>query len=515
MANSPEPIEQTRALELKLASVVPTAAQQRWHHLHTLYSFIHFGVNGFTDREWGTGTESPAVFNPTALDARQWARSLRAAGMSMAIFTAKHHDGFCLWPSRYTQHSVASSPYQSGTGDVVREFVTAMREEGLAIGLYLSPADLYQIENPAGYYGNGSPYVESAIPTDPPFFHDAPTRARRTPHQAPVLTYQADDYNRYFLNQLYELLTEYGPIDELWLDGATPKSKGGQRYAYQAWYDLIRTLQPNAVIFGKGPDVRWVGNESGVARESEWSVVGLSKPAHENDWPDLCDQDLGSRAALAQAPYLHWYPAEADTSIRPGWFYHAAEDAKVKSADTLMDLYLQSVGRNASFLLNVPPDRRGLFHENDVAVLTQFGQRLRRMYSVNHALRATVTASSTHHADFASNIIDGNNNTYWQAEPWQASVTLELKLAKPATVNRILLREPITRGQRVESFTVSAHIGGAWQQIAAATTIGAHRILSFPEITTDAIRIDFTHYRVAPAIAEIGLYHDAGAHPSA
>ncbi len=304
---------EARVFEEKLVSVVPSERQYNWQLRHDVYAFIHFGPNTFTGREWGTGKEDPNVFNPAALDARQWAKSLKSAGMTMAILTVKHHDGFCLWPSRYTEQSVKNSPWKDGKGDVVHEFVNAICAEGMDVGIYLSPADLYQIENSAGYYGDGSTYVDSVIPTDPGSFKSDPTMTRPAPAHEPGanVTYEckADDYNRYFLNQLYELLTEYGPVSEVWFDGATPKSKGGQKYAYAAWYEMIRKLQPEAVIAVKGPDVRWVGNENGIARETEWSVIGLDRPENEFQWPDMTGRILG----IAQ----RWQKQWSCTGIRP------------------------------------------------------------------------------------------------------------------------------------------------------------------------------------------------------
>jgi len=501
------------AFEQKLAAVVPSDRQYAWQLRHDVYAFVHFGPNTFTGREWGTGKENPAVFNPTELDARQWAKALKSAGMTMAILTVKHHDGFCLWPTRYTEQSVKNSPWKDGKGYVVREFVDAVRAEGMDVGIYLSPADLFQIESADGYYGDGSTAVESVIPTDPAFFKSSPTKTRAMPTQGfgANFTYACtvDDYNRYFLNQLYELLTEYGPVDEVWFDGATPKSKGGQRYAYNAWYELIHKLQPGAVIFGKGPDVRWAGNESGLARETEWSVVGLSKPESEFDWPDMTGRVLGDRATLAKAADLHWYPAEANVSILPGWFYH--DDRNLKSPDKLMDLYEKSVGHNASFILNVPPDKRGLFSDVEVAALKGFGQERQTRYGNNLATGVTVTASSSLPDHPAEDALDGKYETYWEAAPRggsQEPITLDITLPRQVTFKRVVLQEQIRRGQRVEAFTVEAQQpDGQWTKLAAATTIGYKRILAIPETTTDHLRVRFEQFRVAPTVAELDLYY--------
>jgi alpha-L-fucosidase len=501
-----------KAFEEKLAAVAPSDRQYNWQRKHDVYAFVHFGPNTFTGREWGTGKESPTVFNPTSLDTRQWAKALKSAGMTMAVLTVKHHDGFCLWPSRYTEQSVKNSPWKEGKGDVVREFVEAIRAEAMEVGIYLSPADLFQIENEAGYYGDGSAYVDTVIPTDPASFKSEPTKARQIQAGGPGanITYKCkvDSYNRYFLNQLYELLTEYGPVAEVWFDGATPKTKGGQKYAYAAWYELIRKLQPQAVIFGKGPDVRWAGNESGLARETEWSVVGLNKPEAEFNWPDM-HGSLGDRATLSKAVELHWYPAEANVSILPGWFYH--DDQNMKSADKLMELYERSVGHNASFILNIPPDKRGLFTDLEVSTLKDFGERRQSLYGQNLAAGATLTASSSlpdHSADAA---LDGKYETYWEAAPRgdsDAPVTLEINLARQVTYKRIVLQEQIRRGQRVEAFTIEAQEpDGQWRKLAEGTTIGYKRIIAIPETSATHLRIRFDGFRVAPTIAEVELYY--------
>jgi alpha-L-fucosidase len=317
-----------------------------------------------------------------------------------------------------------------------------------------------------------------------------------------------DSYNRYFLNQLYELLAEYGPVAEVWFDGATPKSRGGQQYAYAAWYGLIRKLQPNAVIFGRGPDVRWAGNENGVARETEWSVIGLNKPEPEFDWPDMTGRILGDRATLATAAPLHWYPAEANVSILPGWFYH--NDRNMKSADRLLQLYERSVGRNATFILNVPPDKRGLLSDLTVTTLKDFGERRRALYGNNLAIGATATASSSLPERTPPSALDGKYETYWEARPRgdaMTPVTLEVALPRPVTFTRVVLQEQIRRGQRVEAFTVEVRQpDGEWRQLTSATTIGYKRILAVSETTAQYLRLRFDEYRLAPTIAEVELH---------
>ena len=508
-AEAPRPPGADEALERRLAAVVPSERQYRWQRVFDVYAFVHFGPNTFSGREWGTGKEDPAVFNPTALDARQWARALKSAGMTMAILTVNHHDGFCLWPSRYTAQSVKGSPWKEGKGDVVREFVDAVRAEGLAVGIYLSPADLFQIESPAGYYGDGSVPVDTVIPTDPTSFKTDPTKARLVASGGAPYPCKVDDYNRYFLNQLYELMTEYGPIDALWFDGATPKSKGGQQYAYPAWYGLIRQLQPQAVITVKGPDVRWVGNENGIARETEWSVIGLNRPEAEYTWPDMTGKMLGDRALVADAAALHWYPAEANVSIRRGWFFH--EDQKPKTGEQLMDLYERSIGRNASFLVNVPPDPRGLFSDADVAALKSFGELRQTRYGTNLATGVTVTATSSLPGHAPEGALDAKYETYWEAATKSSAdgpVTLDITLPRLVTYRRIVLQEQIQRGQRVEAFTIEAEqADGTWAKLGEGTTIGYKRIIAVPDSSAQHLRIRFDRYRVAPTLAEVELYY--------
>jgi alpha-L-fucosidase len=501
-----------KAFEEKLASVVPSERQYAWQRQYDVYAFIHFGPNTFTGREWGTGTENPTIFNPTALDTRQWAKAMKSAGMTMAILTVKHHDGFCLWPSRYTEHSVKNSPWKDGKGNVVREFVDAVRAEGMGVGIYLSPADLFQLESADGYYGDGSAYVDTVIPTDPASFKSDPAKTRPTPSEGfganVTYTCKTDDYNRYFLNQLYELLTEYGPVVEVWFDGALPKTKGGQKWALNDWTNLIRKLQPQAVIFNRGPDVRWAGNEGGVARETEWSVVGLDKPLGEFEWCDM-HGSLGDRETLARAVDLHWYPAEANASMLLGWFYQ--EDKKMRTVEELMDMYEHSVGRNASFILNIPPDKRGLFTDAEVATLKAFGELRESRYGNNLATGVIVTASSSLPDHPASAALDGKYETYWEAATTSSAdgpVTLNITLPRQVVYRHIVLQEQIKRGQRVEAFTIEVQDpDGQWRKLAEATTIGYKRIVSVPETGAMNLRIRFDSYRVAPTIAEVELYY--------
>lgn len=450
----------------RAAKITPSPRQLAWQQLE-FYAFVHFGVNTFTDREWGTGTEDPRIFNPTALDTKQWVSVFKAAGMRMVILTAKHHDGFCLWPSEFTRHSVKNSPWRNGQGDLVRELSDACRAAGLKFGVYLSPADLHE-----------------------PTYGDP------------------EAYNAYFKNQLRELLSNYGEISEVWFDGANPRKKG-MTYDYFGWYRIIRELQPNAVIFGMGPDVRWVGNEAAHTRASEWSVVPSPVPLEEFHGGDQTGEDLGSRSKIQNAAHLLWYPAETDVSIRPGWFYHAAEDSRVKSVSTLLDMYYRNVGGNCTLLLNVPPDRRGLIHEVDAAHLRELGTVLGKVFSQNLALNASATASDSRGPGFGPDaILDGQPDTYWTTSDWTESAEVTFALAKPERFNRIVLREHIAEGQRIEKIAVDAWLDGAWKELGRTTTVGYKRMLRVPEIETSRVRVRIIESRFAPTLSDFALYRD-------
>ena len=390
---------------------VPSAAQLAWQQ-DELAIFLHFGVNTFTDREWGDGRESPAIFAPGALDARQWARSARAAGFRALVLTAKHHDGFCLWPTRTTTHSVAGSPFRNGTGDVVREFVDACRAEGLRAGLYLSPWDR---NHPA--YGD------------------------------------SDRYNDVYQQQLTELLTQYGDVSEVWFDGANGEGPNGKRQVYD-WprvWATVRRLQPNAVIFSDaGPDVRWCGNERGVAGDPNWSTVNPAIVTH----PGADGPGISASLQHGDPQGTVWRPAEADVSIRPGWFYHPAEDTKVRTPDNLLDLYCSSVGRNSKLLLNVPPTRAGLLHEADVASLMAFRTKRESL------LRAGARTGAG-----------------------------EVDFGGAVTLSAVRLREDVARGQRVARYSVQRFTDGAWHALTQGTTVGYSKIDRFPAVTASRIRV--------------------------
>jgi alpha-L-fucosidase len=389
----------------------PTRAQLDWQR-DEFALFVHFGVNTVTDREWGDGTENPRIFDPAALDARQWTRTARAAGVKSMILTAKHHDGFCLWPTRTTTHSVASSPWRGGTGDLVREFVDACRADGIRPGLYLSPWDRHE-----------------------PTYGDSPR------------------YNDLYIAQLTELLTQYGEIHEVWFDGANAEGPNGRKQVYD-WprtWGTVRRLQPRAVMFSDaGPDVRWIGNESGTAGTTNWSMVDpriVTAPGVSGD-EVMRSLQQGDRDGTV------WRPGETDVSIRPGWFYHPAEDTKVRSADNLVDLFFTSVGRNSKLLLNVPPTRDGLFHASDVAALQGMRTRLDAM--------------------FARNLAASTRTTFRVTTPTSAESTL--RFTAPVTIALLDLAESIASGQRVARYRVETDDGRGWQPLTQGTTIGHRRL---------------------------------------
>jgi alpha-L-fucosidase len=457
----------------KAARVVPTANQLAALDREFI-AFIHFGPNTFTRREWGNGMEDPAVFDLERLDTDQWCEAMKAAGMKMVVITAKHHDGFVLWQSRYTSHGVASTGFRDGRGDIMKDLSESCRRYGLKLGVYLSPADLYQIEHPDGLYGNLSPYTERTIPRKVPGRPFADQTEFR---------FTVDDYNEYFLNQLFELLTEYGPIHEVWFDGAHPKTKGGQRYNYAAWRELIRTLAPEANIFGR-EDIRWCGNEAGHTRDTEWNVIAAytEDPRTMGEYMDL-HGDLGSRDVLLgrEKPYyLHYQPAETNTSIREGWFYRDETHQRTRSADDVFDIYERSVGGNSIFLLNIPPTREGVFSPVDVAVLKETGRRIDETYG---------------HDLLEGAVMDRDAEGVVISAP------------EPITFNRIAIGEDIAGcGERVEKHAVDVWTGGQWTEIARATNIGHKRILRFPEVTTDRLRIRILEARLDPAISRVSAH---------
>lgn len=464
-------------LDRRLIQVVPAPRQLALQRME-FYAFVHFTVNTFTDREWGDGTESPAIFDPVKLDARQWVDAIRDAGMKGLILTCKHHDGFCLWPSKHTRHSVAASPCRR---DVVGEVAEACREGGLRFGVYLSPWDR---NHPL--YGTGKPY---------------------------------DDY---FVAQLTELLTDYGEVCSVWFDGACGEGPNGkkQHYDWDRYYAVIRELQPEACIHVCGPDVRWCGNEAGDTREAEWSVVPartadtekVQSASQQEDSAEFrqrrihaWDRDLGSRAIVADEPDLIWYPAEVNTSIRPGWFWHESENDQVRPLEKLIDIYEKSVGGNATFLLNIPPTREGLFHENDVVRLHELGEYIRRSYGVNLADSAVLTASPAAAGHDAECVRRDDEGCYIPAAE-DGTAEIILRWQAEQEIRRVVLQEQIALSQRVERFAIDALTGGEWRQIAGGTVIGHKRIVVLQDVCTAALRIRILDARVAPTVKFIGVY---------
>lgn len=461
------------------ADVVPSLRQLEWQKLE-MYAFCHFGTNTFTGKEWGNGTAPASVFNPKKLDARQWAREIKNAGLKAIILTCKHHDGFCLWPSEYTDYCVKNSPYKNGKGDVVKEVSEACREYGLKFGVYLSPWDR---NNPS--YGKG------------------------------------EEYNTYFKNQLTELATKYGDIFCFWFDGACGEGKNGkkQEYDWNSYYAVIRELQPNAVINICGPDVRWCGNEAGKCRQSEWSVVPAvvseqnytAERSQQVDSPEFAkrinttEQDLGSRNAIKGCYNFVWYPAEVDVSIRPGWFYHRKEDFFVKSLKKLMNIYWGSVGGNASLLLNIPPDKNGLISKYDVRALRKFGDELRAEFPNNLLTECKVTSSSQLDDEHSADKIFTENG-YYQCGAGDNNPEIIFDLNAPVIADKIVLKENIATGQQIESFEIFCDSGNGWKPLCSNTIIGAKRICRFPKQKINRIKIVITAYRVKATVNSVELY---------
>ena len=445
------PADATPEQKVEMASrLVPTAQQLEWQQME-FTAFLHFGINTFTGREWGDGTESPELFNPSELDCKQWVKALKDGGFKMALITAKHHDGFCLWPTATTEYSVKNSPWKNGKGDVVRELRDACEKYGMKFGVYLSPWD-----RNAECYG------------------DSPA------------------YNKFFIEQLTELLSNYGEVHEVWFDGANGEGPNGkkQEYDWTAILAKIRELQPKAVTAIMGDDVRWVGNEGGLGRETEWSATVLTpgsythcKASNEALGINNMSKDLGSRELVAKASQLYWYPSEVDVSIRPGWFYHAEQDEQVRSLANLVNIYYQSVGCNSVLLLNIPPDKRGLIHEIDV-------QRIKEL-------------SGYIGKTFANNLV-ANGEGSWKARIGDSK---EYEVKQGALVNTFLIQEDIAKGQRVEDFLIEVYSNGAWQYAAEGTTIGYKRLIRFSDCTPEKIRVTIRGARGVANITNVGLYY--------
>lgn len=451
----------------------PTDDQLKWHEME-LNAFIHFTTNTFTGLEWGYGDESPSIFNPTELDAEQWVVNLKEAGFKGLILTTKHHDGFCLWPSQYTEHSVKNSPYKDGKGDVVREVSDACKKHGLKFGVYLSPWDRNMSE------------------------------------------YGTESYIHYYRNQLEELLTGYGDVFEMWFDGAN----GGDGYyggaretrkidnsTYYEWPETIahaKQFQPNILFFSDaGPDIRWIGNESGFVGETNWNTL-TPDTLHAGKHGITKLLNTGSEDGT------HWIPGEVDVSIRPGWFYHEHEDEKVKTPEQLFDIYLTSVGRGSVLLLNFPPDQRGLIHENDIESLKGFKKLLDERFKTNLTSDAKISASDSRGKSIqfsASNLIDSDKNTYWATNDDITEASIEIEFNNPTLVSYIVMQEFIKLGQRVKSFSIEAqNNNGEWSQIYTGTTIGYKRIAKVDPTEATKIRININDSKAAIVMSNIEIY---------
>ena len=514
--------KKTDRLDERLIQIVPSKRQLAYQQLE-FYAFIHFTVNTFTGKEWGDGTESEQIFMPTKLDTRQWAKAIQTAGMRGAILTCKHHDGFCLWPSKYTNHTIANSPFEDGNGDIVRDFSQACREYGLKFGIYLSPWDRNNKT-----YGLGK------------------------------------EYDDYYIAQLTELLTNYGDIFTVWLDGACGEGANGKKqvYDWKRYYEVIRKLQPLACINVCGPDIRWCGNEAGHTRTSEWSVVPertrdtekISENSQQNDNDafrnrkiSAMDEDLGSRTVLEKEEELIWYPAEVNTSIRPGWFYHPGEDEQVKSLEDLISIYEKSVGGNSMFLLNIPPTKEGLIHDNDRKRLEELGRYLKMTYAVNELKNADKIFIEGVDAAFGesaeTNILKctdeectdeectdeectNEESTDKESTDWSCGMdcdilatdsydrfivlkpntkndTIVIQWKEPVVIHKIVLKEDIRKSQRVESFRL---LGEADELLYEGTVIGYKKIVSLSAVKTQHLKIQILDSRKEAYISFVGIY---------
>ena len=442
---------------------LPTKAQLAWHEME-FYLFVHFGPNTFTDKEWGHGDEPEDIFNPTQLDCKQWARIAKAAGAKGIIITAKHHDGFCLWPSKYSTHTVRESKWKNGKGDVMKELSQACKQYGLKFGVYISPWD------------------------------------RNHPK------YGTDEYNDVFVNMMKEIFTNYGQIWELWWDGANGEGPNGKKqvYDWDRYKKTVKTLSPNTVVFSDvGPHIRWVGNEKGIAGKTNWNYLdtvgftpGIGAPSTDT---------LNAGNIFGKA----WIPAECDVSIRPGWFYHGNEDDKVKTPEQLFDLYLKSVGRGANLLLNVPPDRRGLIHENDSAALIGF-KKLRDGNFKNDLIDVSSAQYGLHNLfTKAKEVVDNNIATYRTLKVFKTNTTgndyLTFGFKSPTNLNCIVLSEPIQQGQAIKKFEITFYTDQKLYSI-EGSTIGRKRIITFPKQKVTSFSVHVLDGIGIPAISEVSAF---------
>lgn len=467
----------------RLVRVRPDKRQVEFQKVE-FYAFIHFTINTYTGKEWGDGTESPEIFMPDHLDAAQWVTAIKDAGMRGLILTCKHHDGFCLWPSRYTRHSVAASPYKGGKGDIVREVADACQAAGIKFGVYLSPWD-----RNSELYGRG------------------------------------EEYDDYFVNQLTELLTNYGPVFDVWFDGACGEGAGGMRqcYNWERYYEVIRKLQPDACINVCGPDIRWCGNEAGDTRDAEWSVVParlrdtemIADKSQQTDDTDFSfrrrtisssDADLGSREFLKDEPDLIWYPVEVNTSIRPGWFYHQEEDDKVRSLEELSQIYFHSVGGNGTFLLNIPPNKEGLLAKEDVERLKELGEFLRKAFKRNLVEEAVLAVDSYKEGFEIENVREPGYGKYFSTREGITSCTIGIEFEEETEIHYLILQENIEMSQRIEGFSVWAETDGNLREVYRGKVVGYKHIAQLKGIRTRFLQIKIHDARVCPTVAFLGVF---------
>jgi alpha-L-fucosidase len=444
----------------------------KWHEME-MNAFVHFSINTFTDKEWGYGDESPSLFNPTQMNAEQWTDLFRKVGFKGLILTSKHHDGFCLWPSSLTNHSIKRSNYKNGNGDIVKEVSDACRKHGIKFGIYLSPWD-------------------------------------RNHRQ-----YGQPEYVEYYRGQLKELFTKYGPVFEMWFDGAnggdgfyggareTRRIDGKTYYDWPRTLSMVREFEPKVIFFSDaGPDVRWCGNEKGIAGITNWNTITpdtlyAGKPHIEKLLNE--GSENGTR----------WIPSEVDVSIRPGWFYHQKEDSLVKTPEKLFEIYLSSVGRGSTLLLNIPPDRRGLIHEADQHALTNFRKILNRSFANNLAKGGNVEASSVRGKSkgfAAAKAIDGNKETYWSLDDDVTTGWISVSLKNRSTVTFVLIQEYIKLGQRVKEFSVEVFDGKNWKSVADGTTIGYKRIVRIEPTSAEKVRLNIKSSKACPLISNMEVY---------
>ncbi|MHA4896446.1 alpha-L-fucosidase [Pedobacter sp. PWIIR3] len=439
---------------------LPTKYQLDWQEMET-YMFIHFGPNTFTDKEWGHGDEDPKVFNPTKLDARQWVRIAKAAGMKGIIITAKHHDGFCLYPSKYSTHTVRESAWKNGKGDVLKELSAACKAYGVKFGVYLSPWD------------------------------------RNHPK------YGTPEYNQVFANMLTEVHTNYGPIFEQWFDGAKGEGEKKQDYDFKLFNSIVYKYNPQAIIFSDiGPGTRWMGNENGIVGATNWSTLNTEGFGVGAEAPPTKSLNEGNENGT------HWLPAEVDVSIRPGWFWSAATNDKVKTLKQLVSIYETSVGRNGNLLLNVPVDREGLIHPADSTRLMEFRRYLDAAYKTDLAQGKKVIATNSRGRNYnAGNLTDGRSSTYWATADGINTASITINLGARNTINRVVLQEYIALGQRIKSFSVEYWNGKAFVLLDKQTTIGHKRIIAFPDVNTSQIRINILASNASPLLSAVQVYH--------